>query len=161
MPVTDVTPDIENRTLTVTAEFAAPVERVWQVYADKSQLQQVFGPPGYPATFDEHDLSPGGRSHYYMTSPEGEKYDGIWRIGQVEQPRSFTFEDAFADENYQANADLPVSENSYTFTESAVGTRAVYVSTYSSAEALQQVLDMGVVEGGTAAINQIDELLAS
>ena len=41
------------------------------------------------------------------------------------------------------------------------GTRAVYVSTYSSAEALQQVLDMGVVEGASSAINQIDELIAS
>jgi hypothetical protein len=35
------------------------------------------------------------------------------------------------------------------------------VATYASAEALQQVLDMGVVEGSTLAINQIDELLAS
>jgi uncharacterized protein YndB with AHSA1/START domain len=34
MPVTDITPDIDARTLTIVADFAAPVERVWQVYAD-------------------------------------------------------------------------------------------------------------------------------
>lgn len=39
--------------------------------------------------------------------------------------------------------------------------RATYVSTYESAEALQQVLDMGVVEGATLAIDQIDDLVAS
>jgi hypothetical protein len=35
------------------------------------------------------------------------------------------------------------------------------VSTFESAEALQQVLDMGVVEGASSAINQIDDLVAS
>ena len=34
-------------------------------------------------------------------------------------------------------------------------------ATYASAEALQKVLDMGVVEGSTLAINQIDDLLAA
>jgi len=40
------------------------------------------------------------------------------------------------------------------------GTRAVYESRYASAEALQQVLDMGVVEGASLSIGQIDGLLA-
>jgi hypothetical protein len=39
-------------------------------------------------------------------------------------------------------------------------TRATSVSTYATAEGLQQVLDMGLVEGATSAINQIDGLLA-
>lgn len=41
MPVTDVQKDLETRTLTITAEFAAPIERVWQVYADPRQLEKV------------------------------------------------------------------------------------------------------------------------
>ena len=41
------------------------------------------------------------------------------------------------------------------------GTRATFVGTYATAEALQQVLDMGMVEGASSAINQIDDLLAS
>ncbi len=56
---------------------------------------------------------------------------------------------------------MSVSKNVYTFTEHDGGTRATYVSTYESAEALQQVLDMGVVEGATLSINQIDNLVAS
>ena len=73
MPVTDITKDIENRTLVITAEFAAPVERVWGLYEDARQLEQVWGPPTYPATFVDHELRAGARSTYYMTSPEGEK----------------------------------------------------------------------------------------
>ena len=37
----------------------------------------------------------------------------------------------------------------------------MYVSTFESAEGLQQVLDMGIVEGATEAINQIDGLVGS
>jgi len=161
MPVTDVTHDLDTRTLTITAEFAAPVARIWQVYADPRQLEKVWGPPTYPATVVDHALEPGGRVTYYMTGPDGEKFAGYWEISTVDEPRSFAFADGFADEDFTPNPELPVSQNVYTFTEHDGGTRATYTSTFESAEGLQQVLDMGVIEGATSAINQIDELLAS
>jgi uncharacterized protein YndB with AHSA1/START domain len=161
MPVTDVKHDLDTRTLTITAEFAAPVERIWQVYADPRQLEKVWGPPTHPATVVEHDLTPGGRVNYFMTSPEGEKFAGYWKVTAVDEPRSFSFEDGFADLEFNPNPDLPVSTNVYTFTEHGGRTRATYAATYATAEGLQKVLEMGVVEGSNAAINQIDELLAS
>jgi len=161
MPVTDVQQDLDNLTLTITAEFAAPVERIWQVYADPRQLEKVWGPPTYPATVVDHDLTPGGRVTYYMTSPEGEKFAGYWLVTTVDEPSSFSFDDGFADLDFNPNPGLPVSSNVYTFTEHDGGTRATYVGRYESAEALKQVLDMGVVEGATSAINQIDDLVAS
>ena len=162
MPVTDVTHDLDTRTLIITAEFAAPVERIWQVYADPRQLEQVFGPPTHPATFVEHDLTPGGTAHYFMTSPEGEKYYGWWKVTAVDEPRSFTFEDGFAsDDSFDPVADLPVSTNVFAFEAHGSGTRVTFTSTYDSAEALQKVLDMGVVEGAASAIDQIDGLVAA
>ena len=41
------------------------------------------------------------------------------------------------------------------------GTLATFVSAYATVEALQKVLDMGVVEGASSAINQIDDLVAA
>jgi uncharacterized protein YndB with AHSA1/START domain len=161
MPVIDVKHDLENLTLTITADFAAPVQRVWQIYADPRQLEKVWGPPSHPATFVDHSLTPGSRVTYYMTGPDGEKYAGYWDVIRVDEPTSFAFVDGFADADLNPNPDLPVSENTYTFSEHDGGTRAVYVATFASAEGLQQVLEMGVVEGSTSAINQIDELLAS
>lgn len=161
MPVTDVRQDLDTRTLTITAEFAAPVERIWQVYADPRQLEKVWGPPTYPATFVDHDLRPGGRATYFMTGPDGEKFAGYWQITAVDEPRSFSFDDGFADDDFNPNPDLPVSTSTYTFTEREGGTLATYVSTYESAEALQTVLDMGMVEGATSSINQIDALVAA
>jgi uncharacterized protein YndB with AHSA1/START domain len=162
MPVTDVTHDLDTCTLTITAEFAAPVERIWQIYADPRQLEKVFGPPTYPATFVEHDLTPGGRAHYFMTSPEGEKYYGWWKVTAVEEPTSFSFEDGFAaDDSFAPLDDMPVSKNVYAFEAIDNGTRATFTGTYDSAEALQKVLDMGVVEGSSSAIGQIDDLVAT
>lgn len=160
MPVIDVKQDIDNLTLTITADFAAPVARIWQVYADPRQLEKIWGPPSYPATVVEHDLTPGGLVTYYMTGPEGDKYAGYWRITAVDEPNSFTFIDGFADQNLNPNPEMPVCTNVYTFVEHGGGTRATYVSTYETAAGLQQVLDMGVIEGTSSAINQIDDLIS-
>lgn len=161
MPVTDVQQDPDNLTLTIIADFAAPVQRIWQVFADPRQLEKIWGPPDYPATVVAHDFRPGGRTTYFMTGPQGEKYAGYWQIIAVDEPTSFSFLDGFADSDFNPNPDLPVSTNVYNFAEHDGGTRATWVSTYESAEALQQVLDMGVLEGASAAINQIDDLVAS
>lgn len=162
MPVTDISKNIDDLTLTITAEFAAPVARIWHIYADPRQLEKVWGPPGYPATVVEHSLTPGGAVTYYMTGPDGEKYGGYWKVTAVDEPRSFSFEDGFADDNLKPVRDMPVAHSVYTFEPVGDGTtRVTYVSKYESAEGLQKVLEMGVEEGSRQAINQIDALLAS
>jgi uncharacterized protein YndB with AHSA1/START domain len=99
--------------------------------------------------------------NYFMTGPEGEKFAGYWTITAVDEPRTFSFEDGFADLDFNPNPDMPVATNVYTFTEHHGRTHATYVATYDTAEGLQKVLEMGVVEGASTAINQIDELVAS
>ncbi|MEO5746844.1 MAG: hypothetical protein ABIQ61_02680 [Ornithinibacter sp.] len=56
---------------------------------------------------------------------------------------------------------LPTSQNIYAFEATDAGTRAVFTSTFASAEALQTVLDIGMEEGARSAINQIDGFLAA
>ena len=160
MPVTEVTKNLDARTLTITAEFASPIERVWQVYADPRQLERVWGPPSHPATVVEHSLVPGGRVHYFMTGPDGEKYYGGWNVLTVDEPNRFTIEDFFADEGFQPAAGMPVAQGEFRFESSGDGTRATFTTTYDTVEALQQTLDMGMEEGATQATNQIDRLLA-
>ncbi|MCC6226175.1 MAG: SRPBCC domain-containing protein [Microthrixaceae bacterium] len=161
MPVTGVTSDLDALTLTIRAEFAAPPERVWQIYADPRQLERVWGPPTHPATFVTHEFRPGGRAHYFMTSPEGERYYGWWALTAVDEPKSFAFDDGFAaDDTFAPVEGMPVSRNLYTFASTDIGTQAVFESVYESVEGLRKVLEMGVVEGASSAINQIDALLA-
>ncbi len=161
MPVIDVTQDLDTLKLTITAECAAPVQRIWEIYTDPRQLEQVWGPPTYPATFIEHNLKVGSKTTYYMTGPEGEKYYGYWVLTQIDEPHGFRFDDGFADAEFNPIPDMPVSKNDYKFNAIKSGTRATYVSIYATKEAMEQVLAMGFIEGATSAINQIDGLLSA
>ena len=161
MPVTDVSHDFETLHLTIVAEFAAPVPRIWRIYADRHELEKIWGPPSHPATFVQHELVVGARTTYFMTGPEGEKYHGYWIITQVEEPNRFCFDDGFADENFDPDPQLPVSKNDFRFEAIPGGTRVTYDSIYASKEALEQVLAMGVIDGASAAINQIDGFVSA
>lgn len=73
MSVLDVAKDPSNLTMTMTCEFQASPESVWQLWADPRKLERWWGPPEWPATFHVHDLRPGGRAEFYMTGPDGER----------------------------------------------------------------------------------------
>jgi uncharacterized protein YndB with AHSA1/START domain len=159
--VTNVQTDPGAKTLTLTADFDAPLARVWEMWADPRRLERWWGPPSYPATFVEHNLAPDGRMLYYMTSPEGERHYGWWRVRSVSAPHKLEFEDGFADENGAPNDQLPVTDSRVTITEEGNGTRMTIESTFPSTEAMQEMIKMGMQEGLTEAVNQIDALLSS
>jgi uncharacterized protein YndB with AHSA1/START domain len=161
MTVTAVVKDPENLTMRITAEFGAPVERVWQVWADPRQLERWWGPPTYPATVADHDLTPGGTVSYFMTGPEGDKFHGWWRITAADAPRTLEFEDGFADDTGRPNSAMPTTTIRVTLADQdGGGTRMEITSTFSDAEAMEQLVTMGMEEGMKAAMGQIDEILA-
>lgn len=161
MAVIDVQQDTENHQLVMTSQLDAPVERVWQVWSDPRQLERWWGPPTYPATVTAHEFTPGGQVRYYMTSPEGEKFHGWWEVISVEEPNALEFKDGFGDQDGNPNEDLPTSVTRVELTAHEGGTRMVSVTRYETAEAFQQVLEMGMAEGSKEAGNQIDALLAA
>jgi uncharacterized protein YndB with AHSA1/START domain len=160
MTVTAVHKDPDALTLTVDAEFEAPAERIWQLWADPRQLERWWGPPTYPATFTKHDLAVGGRVEYHMTGPEGDQPRGYWEIVEASAPRSILFRDGFANDDGTPNPDMPVNTARVTITELGGGrTRMSIESTYASTEAMEQQLAMGMEQGLTAAVGQIDAIL--
>ncbi|MFD5213885.1 SRPBCC domain-containing protein [Microbacterium sp. NPDC058345] len=159
MPVTDVATDTENLTMTVTADFAAPVERVWSAYSDPRQLERFWGPPGWPATFTAWDHTVGGRANYTMNGPRGERSSGYWEFLAIEAPRRFEVLDGFTDEQGAPNEQFPPMRMDFTFAPTADGTRMVTTSHFVSLESLEQVVAMGMVEGTKMAMAQLDAVL--
>ena len=160
MSVTSVDKDFDNLTLTLVADFDAPIERVWQLWADPRQLERWWGPPTYPATVEQHDLTPGGEVTYFMTGPEGEKHRGWWRVTSVDPPTSLEFTDGFADQDGTPIADMPITTVHMQLTEHDGGTRMELRSTFDSREQMEQLIDMGTAEGLQEAVGQMDALLA-
>ncbi|WP_270413669.1 SRPBCC family protein [Microbacterium maritypicum] len=159
MPVTDVTTDAENLTMTVVADFAAPIERVWSAYSDPRQLERFWGPPGWPATFTAWDHTVGGRAVYSMSGPRGEKSSGAWEFVSIDAPNSFEVIDSFVDESGKPLDGFPAQRMSFVFEPTADGTRMVATSHFDSVDALEQVVEMGQVEGLKMAMAQLDTVL--
>ena len=161
MTVTDVRKSPETLTMTLDAEFEASPERVWQLWADPRQLERWWGPPGYPATFTTHDLRAGGRVEYHMTTPQGEQPRGYWVVQEVEPPHRLVFHDGFANDDGSPNTDLPLGIERVTIASVGEGrTRMSIESVFPTAEAMEQVLAMGMEEGLKEAVGQIDAILA-
>jgi len=160
MSIVSSTPDPETLTFTVVAELAAPPARVWQVWSDPRQLERWWGPPTWPATFEEHDVVVGGLSRYYMTGPEGEKARGWWRFLVLDEPRGLEFEDGFSDASGEPDPAMPTIRAVVGLEGTAAGTRMTVTSRFATVEQMDQLVRMGMVEGMNQAMAQIDALLA-
>ena len=160
MPITSVTQDPEALTLTVVADFAVPVRRLWDAYADPRQIERFWGPPGWPATFTRHDVAVGGRSNYAMTGPDGERSGGYWEFLAVEEGKSFEVLDGFADDEGNPNTELPTMRMEFTFEPTDAGSRMTTTTHFASLDELEKLVAMGMVEGMRAAMGQIDDVLA-
>jgi uncharacterized protein YndB with AHSA1/START domain len=156
MTVVSVDKDLDGLTLTVVAEFDAAIERVWQLWADPRQLERWWGPPGYPATFHEHDLVPGGRATFSI----GDASRGWWEFTAVDPPRSLELVDGWADENGTPIPDAPTTTIRTQLTELDGRTRMEIRSAFASREHLEQIVSMGAAEAFEQAVGQIDALLA-
>jgi uncharacterized protein YndB with AHSA1/START domain len=157
--VKDVHKDPATLTLVVTAEFSAPAQRVWQLWADPRQLERWWGPPTYPATIVDHELVPGGTVTYFMTGPEGDKHRGWWRVLAVDAPHLLELQDGFADDTGTPDPDMPSTTTRMTITEQPNTTEMVITTTFPSLEAMEQLTNMGMEEGLRAAMGQMDEIL--
>lgn len=160
MPVTSVEKDLDQLTLTIVADFAAPARRVWDAYTDPRQIERFWGPPSYPATFLRHDAAAGGRSVYKMTGPEGDEHYGSWEWTAVDAPHSFDVIDQFADATGTPNTELPATRMEFVVTETDAGSRVTTISRFDSLDQMQQLLEMGMLDGIQEAMPQIDSVLA-
>ncbi|MBK7831710.1 MAG: SRPBCC domain-containing protein [Gemmatimonadetes bacterium] len=160
MPITEVTSNPHDLTLTIVADFPVSVERLWDAYADPRQLERFWGPEQWPATFLRHDMAVGGRSQYFMTGPAGEIAYGWFRFVAIEPLRRIEVEDGFGDPAGDPNPAMPTMRITFHFEGTPTGARFRSVTTFPSVEAMEQLVQMGMMEGMRSAMGQIDAVLA-
>lgn len=161
MTIITTTKDVENLTLTLVAEFDATPERVWEVWEDPRKLERWWGPPTFPATFTRHDFVVGGESRYFMKGPAGEQPRGWWRIEAIDKPRRLDFANGLAGDDGEPAPGVEPMSCSVTFEATDDGTRMAAVTHFIDAVQMQTMLGMGMEEGMTGAIGQIDALLST
>ena len=162
MSVTSLDKDFDTLTMTLVADFDAPVERVWQLWADPRQLERWWGPPTHPATVEEHDLSPGGSGHLLHDQPGGREVPRLL-AGSPPSTRRARWRSPTASPTRTAtpNPEMPTTTVEMQLTEHDGGTRMELRSAFASKEQMQELIDMGMAEGLQQSVGQMDALLAA
>ncbi len=160
MPITSVTSDPTALTMTVVGDYPCPVERLWEAWADPRQLERFWGPPEWPARFIRHDMVVGGRSEYVMTGPDGERSAGYWVVQAIDEHRRLSIIDGFSAPDGSDDADMPTMRMEIGFESTTDGSRFTSITTFADLTSMEQLVEMGMVEGATAALGQMDDVLA-
>lgn len=155
----DFIADKEKNTITVRREFAAGRQLVWDCHTRSELLDQWFAPKPFRARTKSMDFREGGAWIFAMVDPDGKEYWSRTDYLKINPIDSYKTKDSFANEKGEINTDLPTAEWDVTFSDKGNHTIVQTVVQYASLEALETVLNMGMKEGLTATLENLDELL--
>jgi uncharacterized protein YndB with AHSA1/START domain len=150
--------DYENLSLFLVAEFDAPIEQVWQLWADPRKLERWWGPPSHPSTVEKHELAVGGEVTYFMTGPKGETSRGWWKVTSVDPPTWLEFTDGFADRD-GTPIPHPTTDAQVQLAEQDGRTRMELRFTFDSGERMAQLERIGAFETFQQSVGQMDAVL--
>lgn len=116
-----------SNSVEITRIFDAPRALVWQAWTDPQHLMRWWGPANFTSPAGTIDLRVGGKYHFCMQAPDGQKF---WSTGVYQElvaPERIVYTDSFADERgnvvpasyYGMGDDLPL-EMTITITFEAV-----------------------------------------
>lgn len=160
-----VTKDLENKRLVVEYMASGSKENVWRAYADREWFEKWWGPEGWETTTKEFSFQPGGRLHYGMKCVDerqgewfGQTSWGVMAIENIIEQESFTYVDYFSDESGALNTEMPALTVKNEFFELDGKTKIVSTSYADSAEQIEQLIAMGMIEGFSSQLEKLDAL---
>lgn len=154
------TVDKDSLTVTIERSFDAPVDLVWKAWTEPELLDQWWGPKPCRAETKSMDFSVGGKWHYAMVLPEGNRIWDTKSFLKIDPKKSFTYRSAFSDEHGNVSPETGSSVWTNTFTEKDGGTLVTNVIVNESLERMEKMIEMGFKEGYTAGLDQLEELVA-
>lgn len=147
----------ETKTVSITKEFDAGVDLVWDAYTKAELLDQWWAPKPFTSRTKVMDFTVGGKRFYAMVSPEGVERWVLQKYTSITPKTNFKLFNTFADAD--ENAELPGSDWNLSFSEKD-GKTTVHASIYNeSLERLERMIEFGFVEGTKAQLKNLEELL--
>ncbi|UPK45164.1 SRPBCC domain-containing protein [Paenibacillus pabuli] len=158
---------VENeKVLVLERVFDAPRELVFSMFKEPEHLQRWWGPRGWTIPVCNVDFRPGGIWHYCMKCEDKSQGDfyGMESWGkavykEIVEPERIVYTDYFSDAEGNTDESLPSTEVTMQFIDLGGKTKIVNRSEYVSADALQTVMDMGMLQGITETWDRLAERL--
>ncbi|WP_339606666.1 SRPBCC domain-containing protein [uncultured Roseivirga sp.] len=157
---TEIRKDSVNKKLHITRQFQAPKEMVWKAWTTAELLDQWWAPRPYETVTKSLDFKEGGFWLYHMLSPEGDKHWCRLDYLTIVPQDYYTAIDAFCDEEGTPNTDIPQMTWKNTFTSENNETKVTVEISFEREEDMEKIIEMGMKEGFSAALENLDELLA-
>lgn len=155
----DFTVDKAAKTVVVKREFDAGISLVWDAFTKKEILDQWWAPKPYASQTRSMNFEPGGQRVYAMVSPEGHKRWALQKYSTITPKTGFKMSSAFLDSDEKP--ELPGSDWNFSFSEQNGITKVTIIIKNESLERMMKMIEMGFKEGFAAALDQLDELIAS
>jgi PhnB protein len=156
------TKDLQKKKLTVVRAFDAQLEHVWKAWTESELLDQWWAPKPYRAETKTMDFREGGYWLYCMVGPEGDRNtwckENYKKIGHL---KSITNSVHFCDEVGNENLDFPTMYWSKEFNKTDDSTTVRVEITFDKEADLETIINMGLQEGFTAALSNLDHYLST
>ncbi|WP_445505564.1 SRPBCC family protein [Niallia sp. 03091] len=158
---------VEGQDLVIERIFNAPKDFLFQAFSESDRLASWWGPKGWETENKKFEFEQNGIWHYCMKCVDekqgeffGQESWGKAVFKEIDVPNKIVYTDSFSDKDGNTIAEMPSIQITLNFIEQAENTLLIIRSSFPSPEALQQVMEMGVVEGMSSQFECLDEFLA-
>ncbi|MZQ86664.1 SRPBCC domain-containing protein [Paenibacillus sp. 5J-6] len=159
---------VEGKVLFLEREFNAPRELVFQAFTQAEHLKHWWGPKGWTLPVCHVDFRVGGVWHYCMKCEDKNQGDfyGMESWGksvyrEIIVPEKIVAVDYFSDAEGNEAPNMPATIVTLEFIQTENGTKVINRGEYASAEDVQKVMDMGMLQGVTETWDRLAQHLES
>ncbi|WP_205174707.1 SRPBCC family protein [Bacillus pakistanensis] len=157
---------VDGRVLIIERIFDAPRDLVFKAYSEPEHLANWWGPSGWQTENRQFEFKPNGVWHYCMRCTDknqgdfyGQESWGKAVYHEIVVPEKIVYTDSFADEEGNAVGDMPKMLITMEFEKHEGKTKLITRTQFASVETLQQIMEMGVVEGTASQYSCLDDYL--
>lgn len=157
----DFTVDKDARVIRVDRSFDAPLDLVWSAWTEADILDQWWAPKPFQNVTLSMQFAVGGKWHYYMESPQGERHYCFFEYSNIEPMRMYAGKDGFCDEQGNLNTAMPGMQWQNSFEQSGDQSIVHVLIRFEKVEDLEAIIAMGFKEGFTMGLQNLDQYIAA
>jgi len=145
----DLSLDEQRRTVISSRVINAPIDDVFDAYANPKKLARWWGPNGFTLTTESIDLNEGGQWRFVFTGPDGTHYKNHLIFQRIERPHLFVV-DHLSGPKYHGTVTFDTIDNK---------TRVTMYWTFESDDVFAKIKD-AVVAGNEGNFDRLSEVVA-
>jgi len=145
----DLSPEEQRRTVISSRIIDAPVDDVFDAYANPTKLVRWWGPSGFTLTTESIDLSEGGQWKFVFQESDGTKYKNHLIFQKIERPHLFVV-DHLSGPKYHGAVTFDAMDNR---------TRVTMYWTFEDVHVFDKIRDT-VIAGNEGNFDRLSEVVA-